>query len=134
MPIVNKILAQAQPGTAATDIYTAPYASNAERSALMGLDMAADANRRRAMQGTSLQSLIVCNTGTNSAGISVAVAIAGAADANSQYIYHALTVASSVTTVLDLIKPLPLLATDVIRAKSDTGNAVFTLNGAEAQY
>lgn len=103
-----KVLGQAYPaGNVLTDLYT--------------VDPAA--------QYAVLSTLTVCNQGSRTARFRVAVAVAGAADTRSQYVYYDERVPPNRTWAATL--GLTLATSGVVRVLSDTGTVSFNLSGDE---
>jgi len=78
---------------------------------------------------TVVSTLMACNQALTSTSIRVAVAVAGAADTEKQYLYRDLTLTG--LNSLALTAGLTLAATDVIRAYSLSGLVSFNLFGVE---
>ena len=78
---------------------------------------------------TTVSSVVVCNQGPVAGAFRLSVAIAGAADAQQQYIYRDLPIAAADTFVATL--GLTLAATDVVRCYSANGTSSFNLFGVE---
>lgn len=76
-----------------------------------------------------VSTIAVCNTGTANALFSLAVRVANAAIATSQYIAFNTTVPSYDTVVLTL--GLSLAATDVLSANVSTANIAVSAFGTE---
>lgn len=76
-------------------------------------------------------SLLVCNTGGTPATFRISLAVAGAADALSQYIYRDVPIAPADTFVATI--GLTLAATDKVRVWSSNANLTFTLCGVRVQ-
>lgn len=74
-------------------------------------------------------TLTICNASGNSANVSVQVAVANAASANSQYLVFNNTVANQDTLFMTL--GVTLAATDVVRINSTQANVAFQLFGSE---
>lgn len=132
MATTEKILAQSKPGaTTLTDAYTAKFINSAERARFTSLDLSSDVYRDQLQGGALIRGFIACNQAGSASVIRVSIAIAGAADATSQYIYYGVSLAANTTLEVDFASPIPLLATDVFRVYSDTGSVSFTLWGQE---
>ncbi len=107
MAIATKVLGQSAPGaTTLTDIYTVPGATKA-----------------------TISSLFVCNRGGASTTFRVSLAVAGAADATSQYIFYDITISGNDTFVATT--GITLAATDVLRVFAGNANLTFTATGIE---
>lgn len=78
---------------------------------------------------TTVSSLVVCNTNNTSVTFRVSVAIAGAADTISQYIYYDLTLAANDTFIFT--GGLSLATTDLIRIYASNTNVSFAAYGVE---
>ena len=70
-----------------------------------------------------------CNESSATARFRLSVAVAGAADAISQYVYFDQQVAGRSTFVASL--GIPLATTDVVRVQSDSGSIAFHAYGVE---
>jgi hypothetical protein len=102
-----KVLGQSAPAaTTLTDLYTVPAATSVTSS-----------------------SIVVCNRGTTTAKFRVSVAIAGAVDANAQYLYYDRSLPANDTFTATL--GITLAATDKVRVQADTANCSFNLFGVE---
>jgi hypothetical protein len=102
-----KVLGQSAPLAATlTPIYTVPAATS-----------------------TTVSSLVVCNRGVGADSFRVSIAIAGAADANAQYLYWNLPLGASDSYIATI--GLTLAATDVVRVYAGTANLSFQLFGVE---
>ena len=102
-----KVLAQVDPVAATlTDAYTVPGATSAV-----------------------ISSIIIANRGGTTIQFRISVAVAGAADANKQYLFFdvALLKRSSQAIVLGIT----LAATDVIRVRTDVATTSFNVFGVE---
>lgn len=107
MPETLKVLGQAAPLAATlTTLYTVPAATSATCS-----------------------TLAVCNRSAVEATFRVAVSVAGAAIANSQYLYYDVALPASDTFMGTL--GLTLAATDVVRVYGSTAELSFSLFGVE---
>lgn len=107
MPAAYKVLGQSNPAANTdTTLYTVPSATN-----------------------TVVSTVTVCNTTANAVTYRVAVRIAGAALATSQYIAFDATVGANDTAILTL--GLSLAATDVITVRSSATNVAFHAYGTE---
>lgn len=106
MTDVVKVLGQSAPvGGTLTTLYTVP-----------------------ALTSVVLSSLMVTNRGT-SAKYRISIAVAGAADATSQYIrYDAVLLPNEARTI---VAGITLATTDVIRVQSDTGQVTFSAFGVQ---
>lgn len=76
-----------------------------------------------------LSSLMVCNQSDSAAKFRVSHAVAAAADAAAQYLYHDIVVPPHSTFAATL--GISLAATDVLRARSDNGLCSFNAYGTE---
>lgn len=102
-----KVLGQTKPAaTTLTDHYTVPAATQ-----------------------TTVSSLMVCNQGTTSTNFRVSIAIAGAVDALTQYIYYDSVIQGNDSLALSL--GITLAATDKIRVYSGSGSVSFVGFGVE---
>jgi glucose-6-phosphate dehydrogenase assembly protein OpcA len=107
MPTTYKVLGQSNPSaTTATTLYTVPSATTAVVS-----------------------SISVANLTSTAATFRIAVRIAGATLANSQYIGYDITVGASDSTIITV--GLTLAATDVITVYASTANLTFQAFGSE---
>jgi hypothetical protein len=107
MPTTYKVLGQVIPSaTTATTLYTVPSATQ-----------------------TVVSSISICNQASSSATFRIAVRVAAATLATSQYIAYDVTVGAADTTVLTL--GLTLGATDVITIYSSTATVSFAAFGSE---
>lgn len=108
MAYTYKILGQSLPAnTNVTDLYTCPSSSAAV-----------------------ISQLVVCNNSAAPVTFRVSAAVAGAADATSQYLLYDVTVDPNDTLFFDL--GATLAGTDKIRVKTGTASALsFTLFGTE---
>jgi hypothetical protein len=108
MPYTYKVLAQSLPSlTTLADLYTVPSLTSAVCS-----------------------QLVVCNQTANAVSFRASVAIAGATDATSQYLFYDVTVDANDTLFFDL--GITLATTDVVRIKTNTASALsFTLFGTQ---
>jgi glucose-6-phosphate dehydrogenase assembly protein OpcA len=107
MPTTYKVLGQLNPSaTTATTLYTVPSATQ-----------------------TVVSSITVCNQASTSATFRIAIRVAGATLAATQYIAYDTTVGAADTTVLTL--GLTLGAADVITVYSSTANLSFGAFGSE---
>lgn len=75
-------------------------------------------------------SLTVCNPTASTITFRVRVAVAGAADAATQAIYHDVAVPALDTYTSTI--GMTLAATDVVRVQASAAGVVFTLFGNEA--
>ena len=102
-----KVLAQASPAASTlTDIYTVP-----------------------ALTTTVVSSIVVCNLTSTDALFRIAVAVAGAANEDKQYIYDDVTVPGNDTFVATV--GLTLGAGDVVRVYDTSDRLAFSLFGTE---
>lgn len=107
MPHAYKVLGQAQPGGGVlATLYTVPGA----RSAVVS-------------------SIVVCNPWPSPSTFRVSVAVAGAADAMTQYLYYDTPISPNDT--LSLTLGVTLATTDVVRVQSASGQIVFNAFGDE---
>ena len=107
MATTYKVLGQSIPAaTTATTLYTVPAATQAVVS-----------------------SISICNQASASATFRIAIRVAGATLATSQYIAYDVTVGAADTTVLTL--GLTLGATDIITIYSSTATVSFAAFGSE---
>lgn len=107
MPTTYKVLGQSNPSaTTATTLYTVPSATQAVVS-----------------------TIVVANLTTTAATFRIAVRVAGAALANSQYVAYDITVGASDSTTITL--GLTLGAADVITVYASTANVTFSAFGSE---
>ena len=102
-----KVLGQSAPGAASlTDLYPVPGAT-----------------------GTAVSSVSVCNRSATPTTFRLSVAPAGAADANSQYLYYDVPIAGNDTFVATL--GITLAATDKVRCYATLATLSFSLFGVE---
>jgi len=102
-----KVLAQSRPSaTTLTDAYTVPGATS-----------------------TVVSSIVINNTSATATTARVSVAVAGAADATSQYVYYDLSIPGNDTFVATV--GLTLAATDVIRVYATLATLNFHFYGTE---
>lgn len=107
MATTYKVLGQSNPAaTTATTLYTVPAATQAVVS-----------------------TVVIANLTSTAATFRIAVRVAGAALANSQYVAYDVTVGASDSTALTL--GITLNATDVITVYGSTANLTFTAFGSE---
>jgi len=107
MATTYKVLGQSAPAaTTLTTLYTVPAATNAVVS-----------------------SITVANLAATAATFRIAVRIAGASIASSQYIGYDITVGASDTTVLTM--GVTMNATDVLSVYSSTATVTFSAFGSE---
>jgi glucose-6-phosphate dehydrogenase assembly protein OpcA len=107
MPTTYKVLGQSNPSaTTATTLYTVPSATQAVVS-----------------------TIVVANLTATAATFRIAVRVAGATLANSQYVAYDITVGASDSTTLTL--GLTLGAADVITVYASTANVTFSAFGSE---
>ena len=92
--------------TTATTLYTVPSATQAVVS-----------------------TIVIANLAATSATFRIAVRVAGATLANSQYVAYDITVGASDSTALTL--GITLGATDVVTVYASTANLTFTAFGSE---
>lgn len=102
-----KILAQSSPAaTTLTDTYTVG-----------------------AGKSTTISSITVCNRGNTATTFRLSVAIAGAANANAQYVYYDQAIDAYSTFVATI--GITLSATDVLRIYAGSANLSFNVFGVE---
>lgn len=107
MATTYKVLGQSNPSaTTATTLYTVPSATQAVVS-----------------------TIVIANLAASSATFRIAVRVAGATLANSQYVAYDITVGASDSTALTL--GITLGAADVITVYASTANLTFTAFGSE---
>ena len=107
MPTTYKVLGQSNPAaTTATTLYTVPSATQAVVS-----------------------TVVVANLTATAATFRIAVRIAGATLANSQYVAYDITVGASDSTTITL--GITIGATDVITIYASTANLTFSAFGSE---
>lgn len=107
MATTPKVLGQLAPGaTTLTALYTVPGATN-----------------------TTVSSISVCNTSATPTSFRVSVAVAGAGDAISQYLFYDVTIPGNDTFVATV--GLTLAATDVIRVYATLATLTFQAFGIE---
>lgn len=107
MATTYKVLGQSNPAaTTATTLYTVPAATQAVVS-----------------------TIVIANLTATAATFRIAIRVAGAALANSQYVAYDVTVGASDSTALTL--GVTLNATDVITVYASTANLTFTAFGSE---
>lgn len=107
MATTYKVLGQSNPSaTTATTLYTVPSATQAVVS-----------------------TIVIANLTSSAATFRIAVRVAGATLANSQYVAYDITVGASDSTALTL--GITLNATDVITVYASTANLTFTAFGSE---
>lgn len=107
MAVTYKVLGQSYPSaTTNTDLYTVPSATSAVVS-----------------------TINVCNNGTASDAVRVAVRKAGASIENKQYIVYNDSISSNSFMAITL--GITLDATDVITVYSTTGTSAFNAFGSE---
>ena len=107
MATTYKVLGQSNPAaTTATTLYTVPSATQAVVS-----------------------TIVIANLTASAATFRIAVRVAGATLANSQYVAYDITVGASDSTALTL--GITLNATDVITVYGSTANLTFTAFGSE---
>lgn len=106
--MAKKVLGQSNPAaTTATTLYTVP----AGKSAVVS-------------------TLVVANLAATAATFRVAVRVAGATLANSQYIAYDVTVGASDSTALTL--GITMAATDVLTVYASSANLTFSAFGDES--
>lgn len=102
-----KVLGQSAPSaTTLTDMYTVPGGTQA-----------------------AVSSIVVCNRGSTESTFRISVAVAGAADANAQYVYRDVPIPANDTFIATV--GISLGATDVLRVYSSSANLSFSAYGAE---
>lgn len=107
MATTYKVLGQSNPAaTTATTLYTVPSATQAVVS-----------------------TIVIANLTATAATFRIAVRVAGATLANSQYVAYDITVGASDSTALTL--GLTLGAADVVTVYASTANITFTAFGSE---
>jgi glucose-6-phosphate dehydrogenase assembly protein OpcA len=107
MATTYKVLGQSAPAaTTLTTLYTVPASTNAVVS-----------------------SITVANLAATAATFRIAVRVAGASIATSQYIGYDITVGASDTTVLTM--GVTMNATDVLSVYSSTATVTFSAFGSE---
>jgi glucose-6-phosphate dehydrogenase assembly protein OpcA len=106
--MAKKVLGQSNPAaTTATTLYTVPSAKSAV-----------------------ISTLVIANLAATAATYRIAIRVAGATLANSQYVAYDITVGASDSTALTL--GITLAATDVVTVYASTANLTFTAFGDEA--
>lgn len=107
MATTYKVLGQSNPAaTTATTLYTVPAATQAV-----------------------ISTVVIANLSTSSATFRIAVRVAGATLANSQYVAYDVAVGASDSTALTL--GITLGATDVVTVYASSANLTFTAFGSE---
>jgi glucose-6-phosphate dehydrogenase assembly protein OpcA len=107
MATTYKVLGQSNPSaTTATTLYTVPASTQAVVS-----------------------TIVIANLTATAATFRIAVRVAGATLANSQYVAYDITVGASDSTALTL--GVTLNATDVLTVYGSTANLTFTAFGSE---
>lgn len=107
MATTYKVLGQSNPSaTTATTLYTVPSATQA-----------------------IVSTIVVANLTTTAATFRIAVRVAGASLASSQYVAYDITVGASDSTTITL--GLTLGAADVITVYASTANVTFSAFGSE---
>ena len=107
MATTYKVLGQSNPAaTTATTLYTVPSATQAVVS-----------------------TIVIANLSTSSATFRIAVRVAGATLANSQYVAYDVAVGASDSTALTL--GITLGAADVVTVYASSANLTFTAFGSE---
>ena len=82
-----------------------------------------------AVTSAVVSSIMICNTNSSSVTFRVSVAIAGAIDAISQYIYYDLPLLANDTFVATI--GVSLATTDQIRVQANATNVAFTVSGVQ---
>lgn len=107
MPTTYKVLGQSNPSaTTATTLYTVPSATS-----------------------TIVSTITVCNQAATAGTYRVAVRVAGAALAASQYIAYDVSLPANATDTLTL--GVTLAATDVVTVYASSANFSFSAFGSE---
>lgn len=107
MAEVRKILGQAAlSATTLTDVYTVPVATQ-----------------------TVISSVVICNRGASDTTFRIALAVAGAVDANKQYIYYNTAVPANESYVATI--GITLSAADILRAYTTGSSVSVSVFGAE---
>lgn len=107
MPQTHKVLGQSNPSaTTLTTLYTVPGSTQSIAS-----------------------TINVCNIGTSATTYRIAVRVAGAAIANSQYLVYDSPIPANDSISLTL--GLSLAATDVVSVYAGNANLAFSLFGVE---
>ena len=107
MPQTLKVLGQSAPTAATlTDLYTVPAATQ-----------------------TTVSSITVCNRSATATTFRLSVAVAGAADATTQYLYYDVDINGNDTFTATL--GITLGATDKIRCYATLATVTFTAFGVE---
>lgn len=102
-----KVLGQSNPAaTTLTDIYTVP-----------------------ALTSAIISTLVVCNRSGSAQTFRVSIAVAGAADANAQYIAYDVSLGANLSQTLTL--GISLGAADVIRGYASAQQLSFNIFGVE---
>lgn len=102
-----KVLGQSAPAaTTLTDLYTVPGGTS-----------------------TAASTLVVCNRSATGTTFRASVAVGGAADATSQYLYYDVTIVGNDTFCATL--GLTLAATDKVRVYAGAATLTFSLFGVE---
>lgn len=102
-----KVLGQAAPSaTTLTDLYTVPASTS-----------------------VVVSSIVVCNRSATATTFRVSVAIAGAADANPQYLYYDVALPGNDTFIATV--GLTLAATDKVRVYTGAATVTFQVFGTE---
>jgi len=102
-----KVLGQSAPSaTTLTDLYTVPGATS-----------------------STVSSVIVCNRGASSTTFRIAIAVAGAANEDKQYIYRDIPIPANDTFIATI--GATLAATDKVRVYAGNANLSFNLFGVE---
>lgn len=103
----NKVLGQSAPSaTTLTDAYTVPASTQA-----------------------TVSSITVCNRSSTATSFRVSVAIAGAADANAQYLYYDVPIGGNDTFIATI--GITLGAADVVRVYATLATLSFNLFGVQ---
>ena len=76
-----------------------------------------------------ISSIVVCNTNSTSATFRISIAVGGAIDALSQYIYYDLPLLGNDTFVATV--GLSLATTDQVRILASSTNVAFTVSGVQ---
>lgn len=107
MPTTFKVLGQSKPTSATlTDCYTVP-----------------------ALTQATVSSIVVCNQAAAQTSFRISVAVAGAADTASQYIYYNVVVPGNNSFVATI--GLSLGAGDVVRVYNALATCSFSIYGCE---
>ena len=107
MPTTYKVLGQSNPSaTTATTLYTVPAATS-----------------------TIVSTITVCNQAASAGTYRIAVRVAGAALAASQYLAYDVSIPANATDTLTL--GVTLAATDVVTVYASSANFSFSAFGSE---